>query len=113
MKTDLPYLKHILDAISKIEEYVKGTKREKFLEDSRTQDAVVRELEVIGEATKRLSKEIRQQYPGIPWVEVAGTRDRLIHAYFDVDLAEVWETVKRDIPRLKNTVEKAIAGLKE
>lgn len=112
MKSDLPYLKHILDAISKIEEYVKGTKRENFLSDTKTQDAIVRELEVIGEATKRLSSETRVRYSEIPWARVAGARDRLIHAYFDVDLDEVWKTVKRDIPRLKNTVKKAIAELK-
>jgi uncharacterized protein with HEPN domain len=111
MKNDLPYLKHIVDAISKIEDYVKNVKREKFLKDAKTQDAVVRELEVIGEATKRLSGDIRQRYPGIPWAAVAGTRDRLIHAYFDVDLEEVWKTVRDDIPRLKRTVEKMIAGL--
>jgi uncharacterized protein with HEPN domain len=113
MKDDLPYLKHISDAISKIEEYVKNMKREKFLKDAKTQDAVVRELEVIGEATKRLSRETRQRYPEIPWAEVAGTRDRLIHAYFDVDLDEVWNTVRGDIPRLKITIEKAIAELEE
>ena len=111
MKNDLPYLKHIVDAISKIEDYVKNVKREKFLKDAKTQDAVVRELEVIGEATKRLSGDIRQRYPGIPWTAVAGTRDRLIHAYFDVDLEEVWKTVRDDIPHLKRTVEKMIAGL--
>jgi len=113
MKSDLPYLKHILDAISKIEGYTKNMKRGKFLNDAKTQDAVVRELEVIGEATKRLSGETRQRYPEIPWAEVAGTRDRLIHAYFDVDLDEVWKTVCDDIPRLKSTVEKAIAELED
>lgn len=113
MKSDLPYLRHILDAISKIEEYVKSMKREKFLKDVKTQDAVVREFEVIGEATKRLSSETKQRYTEIPWAEVAGARDRLIHAYFDVDLNEVWKTVCDDIPRLKSTVKKAIAELEE
>lgn len=113
MKSDLPYLKHILDAISKIEKYVKSMELEKFLKDSKTQDAVVRELEVIGEATKRLSEETRQRCPEVPWTEVAGTRDRLIHAYFDVDLAEVWKTVERDLPQLKRTVKKAITELEK
>lgn len=111
MKSDLPYLQHILDAISKIEEYLKGETHEKFLKDSKTQYAVVRALEIMGEATKRLSDEVKQRYPDIPWAKVAGTRDRLIHAYFDVDVEEVWRTVKRDIPQLKNTVEKAVAEL--
>ena len=111
MKKDSPYLKHILDAISKIEGYMKSIEREEFLKDEMTQDAVVRNLEVIGEATKSLSKDTKQLYPEIPWAEVAGTGDRLIHAYFDVDLNEVWITVRRDIPRLKSTIEKAIAEL--
>ena len=76
-----------------------------------SRDVVVRNLEVIGEATKRLSKETGRLYPEIPWAEVAGARDRLIHACFDVDLNEVWITVRRDIPRLRSTIEKAIAEL--
>lgn len=111
MKKDSPYLKYILDAISMIEGYMKSIEREEFLKDAMTQDAVVRNLEVIGEGTKRLSRETRQLYPEIPWAEVAGTRHMLIHAYFDVDLNEVWITIHRDIPRLKSTIEKAIAEL--
>ncbi|MEW6592214.1 MAG: DUF86 domain-containing protein [Candidatus Hadarchaeota archaeon] len=111
MKGDLPYLKHILDAISRVQSYTKNMGYAKFLDDSKTQSAVVRELEVIGEATKRLSLETRQQYPEIPWEDVSGMRDKLIHAYFDVKLEEVWGTIKKDIPQLKNTVEKAVAEL--
>lgn len=111
MTSDLPYLKHILDSIVKIERYVEEMNREGFLGDPKTQSAVVRELEVIGEATKRLSRHFREENPEIPWAEVAGTRDRLIHGYFDVDLHEVWETAKSDLPKLRETVEKAIAEL--
>jgi uncharacterized protein with HEPN domain len=111
MKSDLPYLNHILDAISRIQSYTKNMGREKFSDDPKTQSAVVRELEVVGEAAKRLSMETRQRYPEIPWAEVSGMRDKLIHAYFDVKLEEVWRTVERDIPQLKSTVEKAVAEL--
>lgn len=113
MKGDLPYLQHILDAISKIEKYVKNTTLKKLSNDSKTQDAVVRELEIIGEATKKLSKETKQKYTEIPWIEVAGMRDRLIHAYFDVNLEEVWKAIKKDIPQLKKTIKKAIRDLKK
>ena len=111
MKKDGPYLKHMLDAVAKIEGYTRGVEREAFMSNAMIQDAVVRNLEIVGEATKKLSSETRQLYPEIPWSQVAGTRDRLIHAYFDLDLNEVWTMVERDIPRLKSTVEKAIAKL--
>jgi len=111
MKKDIAYLKHILDAIGKIEEYLAGIEFDEFVEDGRTQDAVVRNLEIIGEASKKLSDETRRRHSEVPWALVAGTRDRLIHAYFDVDLEEVWSTVCRDIPSLKVAVEKAIAEL--
>ncbi len=111
MKTDNPYLEHILDAISKIEDYLSDSNHDEFLNDSMTQDAVVRNLEIIGEATKRISKETRQTHPEIPWSEIAGTRDRLIHAYFDVDLNEVWIMVERDVPLLKSAVAKILAEL--
>jgi uncharacterized protein with HEPN domain len=111
MKSDLPYLKHILDAALRIREFTEGMNLEQFLEDSKTQSAVVRELEVIGEATKGLSRDFREEHPKIPWAAVAGTRDRLIHGYFDVDLHQVWQTTKSDLPQLKETVKKAIAEL--
>ncbi len=111
MKGDLPYLKHIFDAMTRIESYVNNMRHEKFLADAKTQSAVVRELEVVGGATKKLSENIKKRHGGVPWAEVAGMRDRLIHAYFDVDLEEVWKTVMKDLPQLRNTVKKAIAEL--
>ncbi|MDW7732247.1 MAG: DUF86 domain-containing protein [Methanolobus sp.] len=104
MKDDSVFLYHILDAIDQIEEYTAGITYEEFLEKRLIQDAVVRQLEIIGEATKNLSSDTTGYYPQIPWKEIAGMRDKLIHVYFGVDLEEVWNTAKRDLPGLKRVV---------
>lgn len=100
---DRPYLLHIRDAIARIERYTGGD-RELFLGDPMIQDAVVRNLEVAGEAAKQLSEEARAASPGVPWREVAGMRDKLIHHYFGVDLETVWEVVERDLEPLREAV---------
>jgi len=86
MRRDRAYLKHILEATSNIEKFVEGLTKEGFFENVEKQYAVLRGLEIIGEATKNLSRDLKAKYRGIPWREVAGMRDKLIHQYFGVNL---------------------------
>ena len=99
MKTDQVYLRHILDALEKIESYA-SVGRDEFMAQTHWQDAVIRQLEIIGEATKRLSRELRQRHRDVPWRRIAGLRDVLIHDYMGVDLPAVWEITQRDLPVL-------------
>lgn len=103
MNRDLVYLCHIRDAIEKIERYV-AVGEEVFLTTTHWQDAVIRNLEIIGEATKRISADVKKDNPEIPWREIAGLRDVLIHDYMGVDLNVVWNVVVQDMPKLKSTV---------
>jgi len=109
-RTEGAYLRHILDAILKVESYLRGIDEAAFRADSRTQDAVVRQLEIIGEATRRISSETRSRSPDTPWQDIAGMRDKLIHDYFSVDLRRVWNTTKSDLPPLKAAVIRLLEG---
>lgn len=104
-KDNLVYLHHIMDAILRIEEYTKGITRENFMDNNLIQAGVIREMEIIGEATKKLDIEFKEKYQDIPWRRMAGMRDKLIHDYFGVDIEAVWVTVKEDIPVLKKKIE--------
>jgi uncharacterized protein with HEPN domain len=99
---------HMLDAATKIKEFVAGYEKVDFKKDEKSSLAVVRLLEVLGEAAKSLSEECRGNYPQIPWRQIAGTRDRLIHGYFDIDLDIVWNIVYSDLPALIVQLEKAV-----
>jgi len=104
MDRDSIYKQHILDAISTIEKYIEGQTFDSFKGDLLLQDGIVRKLEVIGEASKRLSDEFKRGI-NLPWKKIAGTRDKLIHDYFKVDLEAVWKTVSEDLKELKNAIE--------
>ena len=100
MKDDLVYIEHIQSCIDRILKYAEGLDYDSFIEKQIVQDAIVRQLEIIGEATKRVSIEFRNSNPQIPWKVMAGMRDKLIHDYIDVDFRMVWSTTKEDIPKL-------------
>lgn len=96
--------RYILDSINKIEEYLRNVQKNIFLKDTKIQDAVIRRIEVIGEAVKNLPSELTARYPQIEWKKIAGTRDKIMHLYFGVDLDIIWEIVEKDLPVLKTNL---------
>jgi uncharacterized protein with HEPN domain len=110
-KNDTIFLVHILDSIEKIEKYISGVSRSSFNNDTLVQDGIIRQLEVIGEAVKNISSAIRDVNDHIPWQDIAGMRDKLIHHYFGVDIDQIWETVKGDIPILKASIQSIINSI--
>lgn len=109
MRDESVYLKHIRDAIERIESYTVGG-RKAFFQDTMVQDAVIRNLEVIGEAVKNLSSDFRRRHPKIPWRSITALRNVLIHEYFGVDLKIVWRVVTRRLPMLKHAMERLLRG---
>lgn len=107
-KEDLVYIQHIRDAILRIEKYAQSISYDDSKTNDLLQDGIIRQIEVIGEATKRLSSEFRLKSSSIPWKDIAGMRDKLIHNYFGVDIEAVWKTVKEDIPLLRQKVGKIL-----
>ncbi len=102
------YFEHILESIDKIERYTDKIELNHFLKNSIIQDAVIRNFEIIGEATKKIPKDIRNQYPDIQWKNMAGMRDKLIHDYIGVDLWAVWGVVEEILPTLKPQIKNII-----
>lgn len=105
---DLTFVKHIVESVDAIEQFTSGITKSDFLNSLKTQDAVVRRLEIIGEATKNISKTFLRKYPDVPWQKMARMRDRLIHHYFGVDVKVVWSVVKKEIPSLKKQIQRIL-----
>ncbi|MEK9130013.1 MAG: DUF86 domain-containing protein [Patescibacteria group bacterium] len=98
------FLKDILDSINKIEQYVKKKTKNEFLKNYEKQDAIMKRIEIIGEAIKNIPIGIKKKYPEIPWKDIAGMRNILVHEYFGVCMERVWDTAKNDIPKLKKQI---------
>ena|SRR3989344_648158 len=111
-KEPMIFIQHMLGAINDIHVYIEGMDKTSFFKDKKTQDAVIRKLEIIGEAVKNLSLEFTKKYPQTQWSEIAKMRDIIIHTYFDIDLDVMWEIIKRDFPRLKKQIENILKNLK-
>lgn len=105
------YLRDILAAIESIEAFVEDMDFESFRDDDKTTSAVIRKFEIIGEASKNVPAHIKEQYPSIPWKEMAGMRDRLIHFYFGIDYKLVWETIKNRMPTIKPLISQILKDL--
>lgn len=102
------YLRHILDSIMLIENYTRNLSFEEFEKDRKTIDAVIRNFEIIGEASSKLPKEFREKYPEIPWKSIIGLRNVLIHDYFGVDVVAVWENIRQKLRELEQQIKSII-----
>ena len=100
----LVYIDHILDSIDLIDEFTQGMSLENFLEDTKTQDSVMRRLEIIGEATNKVVPEIQEVHPEVPWRMIVGMRNLLIHEYFAINNKLVWGTIKTKLPLFRDQI---------
>jgi uncharacterized protein with HEPN domain len=108
-RDQIDYIADILDSIERIEEFTSRMSYEDFAADDKTVYAVIRALEIIGEAAKRISEATREQYPSVPWREMAATRDKLIHGYIGIDLEVIWHTLKADLPAVKEDMTRILS----
>jgi uncharacterized protein with HEPN domain len=105
------FLQHIIESIEEIEKYTCNQNKVKFSKATMMQDAVMRRLEIIGEAVKNIPKSYKNKYPKISWREIAGMRDILIHEYFGININIVWNTIQKDIPKLKKSIQELMNEL--
>jgi uncharacterized protein with HEPN domain len=107
------YLEDMLDAMEKVGQFIQGITFDTFAGDDKTVFAVIRALEIVGEAAKRVPPDIRDRYPDVPWRAIAGMRDKLIHEYMVVNLAVVWKTATEDLPQLAPAIRKILLDLEK
>jgi uncharacterized protein with HEPN domain len=105
-KDDLVFILHILDSINAIEDFSRNLLKKTLLSSRLRQSAIVRELEIIGEAVKNISEPTKEKYPEVEWKKIVGTRDKMIHHYFGVDLNIIWDIIKNNLPLLKKQIQK-------
>lgn len=108
IKDPIIFIRHIMDSIKNINEFSRKLSKDKFMKERMRQNAIIRELEIIGEAVKNTPLNFRKKYPSIEWVKIAGLRDKIIHQYFGVDLEIIWRVVKEDIPELEGEIIKIL-----
>ena len=106
-------LQDIIESINDIEVFTKDMSFEDFAKDRKTMNAVIRSIEVIGEATKKIPMSIRGEHPSIPWKKMAGMRDKMIHEYFGIDIEILWKSAKDELPPLKSLIQNVLEGLSE
>lgn len=102
------FLEDITNSILNIEEFIKGISHTSFLKDKKSQSAVIRELEIIGEASKNIPQEVRDKHKELPWRDMSRMRNKLIHGYFNINLDMLWKTIKERIPEIKSKIEKIL-----
>ncbi len=107
------YLQDIFDAVNDIENFVNNMTYEEFIKDRKTLNAVVRSIEIIGEASKNIPETMKAKYKELPWKQMAGMRDKLIHAYFGVDVETLWKAVKENIPPLRQSIQQMLKDLEK
>jgi uncharacterized protein with HEPN domain len=102
------FLRDIIQSIELIEKYTQGLSKKTLFEDRKNQDAILRNFEIIGEAVKNLPEEMKRGLPHVPWREIAGMRDIVIHEYFDLNEEDVWDTIQNDLPPFKKEIKKLL-----
>lgn len=105
---DVARLGHIYDAICTIEKYTAGVDKSAFLANGMMQDAIMRQIEIIGEAAGRLSSELQEKHPGLPWLEMRAIRNKIVHDYLEINTDIIWDTVKNDLPALRIQIQKLL-----
>jgi uncharacterized protein with HEPN domain len=110
-RDDRVYLNHMLDAITQVETYLNSATKQQFIEENMLHDAVIRQLEIVGEASRNISEEIQEKYNLVPWGQIIAMRNRIVHAYFDVNLEIAWDIYTHDLPELKLQIQKILNEL--